>query len=290
MDEAAWPARMKAVTEWKRLDDGGLTALEQWCASVPEPTLILIDTLKRVRPPRSKTETDYEADYRSAEGLQSLASRIPGLSILVSHHDRKLDADDPFDTVSGTLGLTASVDTIAILKRKGSGDGAPVTLHIEGRDLEEEIAKAVRFDRETCRWTILGEASEVQRSAERSRILGALRHAPEGLSVGEIVARASLTNRHACDCMLGRMLEDGAVERIKHGRYGMPGTKARMQEEAAKRAKEKRQTSRSLATENAARDHLSPLNGKGKPERSLYLSDFTADASDDEKGEHGEPL
>jgi hypothetical protein len=69
----------------------------------------------------------------------ALASRIPGLSILVSHHDRKLDADDPFDTVSGTLGLTASVDTIALIKRKGASTDIPCTLFIEGRDLIDAV-------------------------------------------------------------------------------------------------------------------------------------------------------
>jgi hypothetical protein len=42
-----------------------------------------------------------------------------------------MDADDPFDTISGTLGLTGGVDTIALLKRHTRG----VTLHIQGRDL-----------------------------------------------------------------------------------------------------------------------------------------------------------
>ena len=50
-------------------------------------------------------------------------------------------ADDPFDTVSGGIGLTGGVDTIAILKRGGVG----VTLYIQGRDLVEDIEKAVRL-------------------------------------------------------------------------------------------------------------------------------------------------
>src|SRR5258707_10881956 len=99
-----------------------------------------------------------------------LAKEFPGLSIVVAHHDRKMDAEDVFDTVSGTLGLTGGVDTIAILKRSGR----EVTLHVEGRDLIEPVEKAINFDRETCRWMVLGEASEVQRSGERSRVLVAL--------------------------------------------------------------------------------------------------------------------
>jgi hypothetical protein len=90
-----------------------------------------------------------------------------------------MGADDVFDTVSGTLGLTGGVDTVAILKRSASGS----TLHVEGRDLVETIEKAIMFDRETCRWTILGDAAEVQRSSERGRVLLVLKGAGDGLSM-----------------------------------------------------------------------------------------------------------
>jgi hypothetical protein len=179
-DKANWPARLKIVTEWRRLDQGGLEALRAWCGSVANPLLIMIDTLKRVRAPKGKNQSDYDADYEASQGLQRLGGEL-GLTLMVAHHDRKMDAEDVFDTVSGTLGLTGGVDTIAILRRRGMA----VTLHIEGRDLVELVEKAVSFDRETCRWVILGETAEVQQSNERSRVFAALNVAPEGLSVSE---------------------------------------------------------------------------------------------------------
>ena len=221
-DKENWPALTLATT-WCRLDRGGLDALREWCKSVAKPLLIEIDTLKRVRPPKRKDQSDYDADYEACQGLQQLASEF-GIAIIVAHHDRKMDAEDVFDTVSGTLGLTGGVDTVAIIKRRGSA----VTLHIEGRDLSEPVEKAMQFDRETCRWVILGEAAEVQRSSERARVLAALEGETEGLTVAEIVARASLENRDAAYNLLGRMTQDGDVERIKRGLYGLPGTRAHL--------------------------------------------------------------
>src|SRR5215470_12349955 len=125
-----WPARLKVVTEWKRLDQGGLDGIREWCRSVLCPVLIAIDTLKRVRPPKRNGQDNYDADYEACQGLQTLAGEL-GISIIIAHHDRKMDADDVFDTVSGTLGLTGGVDAIAILKRNAHG----ITLHVEGRDL-----------------------------------------------------------------------------------------------------------------------------------------------------------
>jgi hypothetical protein len=183
-DRSTWPERLIIVTEWKRLDQGGLEAIEAWCDSVSKPVLIMIDTLKKVRPPKKSGQSDYDADYEACQGLQKLAGTV-GVAIIVAHHDRKMDAEDVFDTVSGTLGLTGGVDTIAIMKRRGG----VVTLHVEGRDLAEAIEKAISFNRETCRWTVLGEAAEIQRSTERSRVHSVLATAPDGMSSTEIADR-----------------------------------------------------------------------------------------------------
>jgi hypothetical protein len=215
-----WPARLTLATEWPRLDQGGIDRLREWCLSVSKPALIVIDVLKKVRPPKKNGQTDYDADYMACEGLHGLAADF-GIGIIVVTHDRKMGADDVFDTVSGTLGLTGAVDTIAILKRNTQG----VTLHVEGRDLVDRIEKAVVFDRDTCRWTIVGEATEVLRSAQRSRVLRALAKTPDGLSTQEIIGAAELRNRSAADTLLSRMAEDGEIERLKLGRYGLPGTR-----------------------------------------------------------------
>jgi AAA domain-containing protein len=213
-----WPARLRLATTWRRLDQGGIEDLREWCKSVDKPMLIAIDILKKVRKPKDKNQSDYDADHEACEGLMELAKEFPGLSIMVVHHDRKMDAEDVFDTVSGTLGLTGGVDTIAILKRNSKG----VTLHVEGRDLVDAIEKAIRFDRDTCRWMILGEAAEVHRSDERSRVLAALADLPDGLAVSEIQVAAQLGTRGAADMLLSRMFQHGEIIRAGRGRYSLP--------------------------------------------------------------------
>jgi len=74
----------------------------------------------------------------------------------------------------------------------------------------------------------LGDAAEVQRSAERSKVLSALAKAPEGLSTSEIIGVAGLGSRNAADLLLSRMAEVGEVERVKRGVYGLPGTRANL--------------------------------------------------------------
>ena len=93
-----------------------------------------------------------------------------GVAIVLVHHQRKMDAEDPIDTVSGTTGLTGAVDTVLVLNNAGQG----MTLYGRGRDIEE-IEKAVTFDKDLCIWRVEGEAREVRRSDERSAIIGVLR-------------------------------------------------------------------------------------------------------------------
>ena len=194
--------------------------MEDWIkdtrAKSKHPRLIVVDTLALFRKLASGKDA-YQQDYTAVAELQKLASKY-NLTIIVVHHDRKNGADDVFDTVSGTLGLTGAADTIAILKREASG----VTLHIRGRDVED-VEKALKFDKTTCRCTILGDASEIRRSNERASVLAALEEAGGPLTISEIVSLGHLVNRNAADQLLHRMAGDGEVLRIRRGLYDLPG-------------------------------------------------------------------
>src|SRR5262249_53981338 len=103
--------------------------------------------------------------------LRDLAGKF-GVAIIIVHHLRKAEAEDPFDTISGTLGLTGCPDTIMIIYRESGG----VVLAAKGRDIEE-INEAARFDRVTCLWTITGDADQIRLSVERMNIVKALEEA-----------------------------------------------------------------------------------------------------------------
>jgi 5S rRNA maturation endonuclease (ribonuclease M5) len=136
-----WPERLTLATQWRRLDAGGVADAKEWAASVKKSRLIIFDTLAGVRPDRSNKDTMYEGDYRALRELQAWAGES-GICIVVLHHTRKMESEDPVDSVSGTLGLTGCVDTIAVLARTGKG----TTLYVRGRDVEEQ-EKAVSSTR-----------------------------------------------------------------------------------------------------------------------------------------------
>ena len=158
-----WPEQFQYATEWPRANAGGLDAIRDWIKAAKNPRLVVVDVLAMFKPASGNRDNQYEADYHAIKGLQAIASEFQ-IAIVIVHHTRKSGSDvDPFrKDVSGTLGLSGAADTCIILDRDGSG----ATLYGRGRDVEE-IEAAVEFDRNTCRWRILGAASDVRRTDER---------------------------------------------------------------------------------------------------------------------------
>jgi hypothetical protein len=213
-----WPVLLTLTTSWRKADAGGLDDIAEWCESAARPVLIVVDTLEKFRPVAKIHAAAYTTDYLAIAGLHKLA-HARGIAIVVIHHVRKLEADDPFDMVSGTNGLTGAADTIPVLKRQ-AGDA---TLHARGRDIEEKET-ACRFDKMTCRWTLLGDADQVHSSGERAAIISVLANGgSEGMHISEIMAATERNDRNAVDQLLFKMQRDRELVRIKRGLYALPG-------------------------------------------------------------------
>lgn len=207
-----FPERLLLKTEWPTLDDRCVDEIEAWIAAVANPRLIVVDVFARVKGSKGPKETDYDADYRQAAMIQSIASRH-NLAVVVVHHTRKMAADDPFDEVSGTRGITGAADTALVLKR----DGDQPVLYGRGRDLEE-IESALQFDKDRGTWSILGAAWLIADTAERRDIQHVLGRAIDPMTPTEIAERLGKT-RQNIQKMLSKMLDEGQVDRVTTGRY-----------------------------------------------------------------------
>jgi AAA domain/IclR helix-turn-helix domain len=211
-----WPERFHYATAWSRANEGGLTAVERWVQSMPKPRLVIVDVLAMFRPTVGGSNNAYETDYRAIKGLQEIASKHR-LAIIVVHHTRKGGGDaDPFEKVSGTLGLSGAADTTLVLDRDGSG----ATLYARGRDIEE-VNSAVEFNKGDCRWFVIGATSEVRRTDQRSAILDLLKEAVAPMSPAELADIAG-SSRGAVRKLLHMMMKVGEVTKIRQGWYVHP--------------------------------------------------------------------
>jgi RecA-family ATPase len=212
-----WPEHLELHTEWKRVDQGGLSDIKEWCESHPNRRLIWIDTFVKIRPLAGKNEQAYAFDYRSIEGLQRLAAEYQ-VGIVINHHLRKASSeDDAFDDVSGTLGVTGAADTIIVMKR----NSGMVKIYVRGRDIEEGEF-AAEFNKESCRWRLVGEAEEVFRSQQRQAILTVLKDAKRPMTIAEIMAATERHDRHATQVLLLKMEKAGEVRHVSRGVWALP--------------------------------------------------------------------
>ena len=209
-----WPARLEFATSWNRHDEGGLEDIRNWAKSKLHPRLVVVDVLAQFRGARSNN--DYDSDYHAIKELQELAGELQ-MAILIVHHVRKSAGEfDPFEKISGTLGLSGAADTAIVLDRDSNG----CTLFARGRDLEE-FEKAVTFDKFECRWVMMREAASVRRTDERQRILDVLLEVRDAMSPTDI-ADASAMQRNNVKQLLFKMVKSGEVNKAGRGQYIHP--------------------------------------------------------------------
>jgi hypothetical protein len=213
-----FPERLFYFTELPRLSTGGLDQIRAWIVAHPQARLIIIDTLAMVREGKKREDTNYDADYQAVLDLRKLANELK-IAVVVVHHLRKAEADDVFDTISGTLGLTGAPDSILVLKYDGHG----YSLHGKGRDLIE-FDKAMTFDRQGCRWRITGEAAEVKRSTQRAAVLTALSEAPGPIGPRDIADDTGMKEANIRQLIV-KLVKEGAVEKVARGQYKARGEK-----------------------------------------------------------------
>jgi hypothetical protein len=214
------PENFEYETEWPRVDEGGLEDLDLWIQEHPGARLIVIDTLKRMRPKPKPGQSVYDADYEALQGLADLCHKHEGLAVVIVHHTNKLqDAEDFADLISGSTGLPGSADGFAVLRRK-RGEGS-ATLSVVHRDLPEDQEHALRSDSLTGGWTFLGAAQDQPTSPEQREILDVLADTIEPLmskDIADILSKKPAAVRF----LLWKMEQAGLVARVRTGRYALP--------------------------------------------------------------------
>lgn len=138
----------------EKLRDGLEEQIEGFLSSHPETVLVVIDTLQRVRKIANDV-SPYASDYRDLGVLKALADKHH-IAIVLIHHLRKMNDDDPMNMISGTTGISGAADSSYVLRKDKRG-GKTATLYCTGRDIEyRELS--LEFDSETHIWNLLSNS------------------------------------------------------------------------------------------------------------------------------------
>jgi len=203
------PQELRLATNWPTIDEGGAEALDQFLTCYPEHKLVIIDTFRKIKSRKRGGEFD------TLTKLSDIAHKF-GICLLIIHHTRKADAEDAFDTVSGSTETASVADAMLVLKR--SRYSSYSELNVTGRDIEEKKL-ALKFYSDTLRWELIGEADKVLMSETRKEIIQVLRKADTSMTPKEIadcLDKKPATVRKA----ISRMLRDKQIDTsYSPGRY-----------------------------------------------------------------------
>ena len=134
----------------KQLGSGLDEQLTRFLREHPDTSLIIIDTLQKVRE-LGGDNYSYANDYQIITRLKSFADAY-GICLMVVHHTRKQKADDAFDMISGTNGLMGAADGAFLLQKEKRTSNA-ATLEVSGRDQQEQRLYLVR-DSQRLSWEL----------------------------------------------------------------------------------------------------------------------------------------
>jgi hypothetical protein len=191
-----------------RLGEGLEAELVDWLDAHPDARLIAIDTLQRVRARGDARRNAYEVDVEDLGRLQSLF-RDRAVGLLVVHHSKKDAGDDFLASVSGTYGITGSVDTTLVIQRKRLETFGKLV--VTGRDVAE-VEEPIQFNGMT--WSSaprsLAEASFEQ--AEVFKVIEA-----EGPIFPKAIADLIGSSRDAVQKLVAKLVASGSVARVTGG-------------------------------------------------------------------------
>ena len=150
----------------EQLHSGLVEQIEQFLKEHPDTGLVVIDTLQRIRTPGGDANP-YANDYRDIGVLKALADRHR-IAVLLVHHLRKLNDDDPMNMISGTTGLSGATDSNFVLRKSKRRENA-ATLYCTGRDIAyRELS--LEFGSDTHIWSLLADDCE-RKDSSSGRII-----------------------------------------------------------------------------------------------------------------------
>ena len=148
------PDNLFFSTMSEKLRSGLEEQIEEFLTKHPDTNLVVIDTLQRVRLVANDANP-YANDYRDLGVLKELADKHQ-IAIVLIHHLRKMNDDDPMNMISGTTGISGTADSSFVL-RKDKRSAHTATLYCTGRDIEyRELS--LEFDSAAHVWNLLSDS------------------------------------------------------------------------------------------------------------------------------------
>lgn len=224
-------------TEWKSLNKGGLSDMENWIKNklqlqttlqeknstkkvAVSPTVIVIDVIGKIWNMKTTTSggRQYGEEYDIFGELADLAHKY-NISIVALHHTTKTDQHDVFNNILGGMGTQGAADNLMILTRAPRNQRK---LSLRCKDTgERHLMFEVR--REGAQWICLGDEDEIQKTDQQQSLYDWINlHGSVGRN--EIVQAAERgqieVSANSVPVILRKMVQSGRLLQSKqYGKY-----------------------------------------------------------------------
>lgn len=195
-------------TDFPKLDSHGLDYLRK-LVKQENIKLVIVDTFFKQIVFTKTRGNNYLSEYETTGRLQTFAIEN-NVGILLVHHTRKGESDNPIDAILGTSGISGSADTILIIDKKSGKN----ILELIGKDVEP-LSIAMSFKNGV--WRFKEPYTEMSITPEREEILELLKSEKREMRTSEI-AEALGKKSNNISTMLKKMVAD---EKIKNPKFGI---------------------------------------------------------------------
>ncbi len=179
-------------------------------------SLVVVDTFARLRESANAGANAYYDDYDAVQDFRDVAHALD-TALMVIHHTNKLGSgEDPYMRVSGSTGITANVDTVAVFERERIENTAK--LHVSGRDIEGQKL-GMGFDPDDLSWTLEGDYNTFQMGDTRQAIYDALKEADEPKGPSWVSERLDQIKDDTIRKEMGRMVDAEQLAKVGRGQY-----------------------------------------------------------------------
>jgi predicted ATP-dependent serine protease len=194
----------------EKLMDGGEISLSSYLRQHSgKYSLVVVDTLLAAFASNSRRDV-VKVDYERSEVLRRMAQEHRLALLLVAHQNKGKD-QSPVDSINGTTGVAAGVDSLLVLEEKNGNK----LMHIKSRETED-ASLALRFDLDSGGWSVVGDAEEVVQSGARKDVLKVL--AEGGMPMyPTAIAKGLGKNASTIRSHLMRMRNDGLLSHLPDG-------------------------------------------------------------------------
>lgn len=218
------PDALEFTFDWEKFGEGGeksssegllRNVLEGKQRAGKNYRLIVVDTFAKLREKANANANAYYDDYEAVQDFRDVAYSLD-TALMVVHHTNKLGAgEDPYMRVSGSTGITANVDTVAVLERERIENAAK--LHVSGRDIEGHKL-GMSFDPDDLSWSMEGPYNTFQMGETRQAIYDALKGASEPKGPSWVSERVDVKDETVRKEM-GRMVDANQLAKVGRGQY-----------------------------------------------------------------------